>query len=145
MSLRSELWSVTWFLENGTAICIPKHQNMPFHSRMISAWPYHWEDCSADQQSCGKDRENFISCSFNIIYLFFKYVKRINRPEKWKLYVLLLKRITDLGLYCVDQDTGNRSCSVISNMLFCTHTVFVIIFSNLKFIIFEDQGKYWHI
>ena len=28
---------------------------------------------------------------------------------------------------------------------FCTHIVFVIIFSNLKLIIFEDQGKYWHI
>ena len=27
----------------------------------------------------------------------------------------------------------------------CTHIVFVIIFSNLKLIIFEDQGKYWHI
>ena len=39
----------------------------------------------------------------------------------------------------------SRSCSVISNMLFCTHIVFVIIFSNLKLIIFEDQGKYWHI
>ena len=45
----------------------------------------------------------------------------------------------------MDQGTGNRSCSVISNMLFCTHIVFVIIFSNSKLIIFEDQGKYWHI
>ena len=56
-----------------------------------------------------------------------------------------LKRMTDLGLYCVDQDTGNRSSSVISNMLYCIHIAFVIIFSNSKLIIFEDQGKYWHI
>ena len=28
---------------------------------------------------------------------------------------------------------------------FCTHLVFVIMFSNLKLIILEDQGKYWHI
>ena len=54
---------------------------MSFYSRMISAWPYHCVDCSADQQSCGKDRENFMCCSFNIIYLFLKYVKIINRPE----------------------------------------------------------------
>ena len=30
-------------------------------------------------------------------------------------------------------------------MLFCTHIVFFIIFFNLKLIIFEDQGQYWHI
>ena len=53
--------------------------------------------------------------------------------------------MTDLGLYCVDQNTGNMSCSVISDMLFGTQIVFVIICSNLMFIIFEDQGKYWHI
>ena len=53
--------------------------------------------------------------------------------------------MTDFGLYCVDQNTGNMSCSVISDMLFCTHIVFLIIFSKLKLIIFEDQGKYWHI
>ena len=50
--------------------------------------------------------------------------------------------MTDLGLYCVDHNTGNMSCSVISDMLFL---VFVIKFSNLMPIIFEDQGKYWHI
>ena len=61
------------------------------------------------------------------------------------VHTLFLKRMTDLALYCVAQDTGNRSCSIIFNMLFCTHIVFVIIFSNLKLIIFEDQGKYWHV
>ena len=54
--------------------------------------------------------------------------------------------MTDLGLYCVDHNTGNTSCSVISDMLcFGTQIVFVIIFSNLMLIIFEYQGKYWHI
>ena len=53
--------------------------------------------------------------------------------------------MSELGLYCVDQNTGNMSCSVISDMHFCTQIVFVIIFSNLMLIIFEDQDKYWHI
>ena len=41
--------------------------------------------------------------------------------------------------------TPEMSCSVISDMLFGTQIVLVIIFSNLMLIIFEDQGKYWHI
>ena len=81
-----------------------------------------------------------------MIYLFFKYAKRNIRPENGKLFVSLLKRMTDVALYCVDQNTENMSCSVISEMLFWTQILFVIIFFfNLMPIIFEDQDKYWHI
>ena len=54
--------------------------------------------------------------------------------------------MTDLGLYCLDHNTVNMRGSVISDMLvFGTQIVFVIIFSNLMLIIFEDLCKYWHI
>lgn len=74
-------------------------------------------NCSAHEQSQGKDRKNFISCSFNIVHLFFKYVKTIMRAEKFKLYDSLPKRTTEFGLFCVDENTGNRCVVRSADML----------------------------
>ena len=91
---------------------------MPFHYLTISAWPYHQIYCSAYiyEQTYGKDRENFISCSFNIIY-FLKYVK-ITKDKKSENYTSLAGKMTNLEIFYVDQNTGNMRYSVYSGIVF---------------------------
>ena len=78
------------------------------------------------------------------VYRGRKTTMQQQRPEPSNLDVSSLKRTMNLGLYCVEQNTGNISSSVISATNICTQIFVIITYFDLLPIIFADQCKFWH-